>query len=91
LGGNPGRVQLNRLCGQNVAEPVFTDQHDQCRRGADNGLSPQSSDLALDGAFQADECGEPERGEKLDEVSAACAVPPNSGSASQICIFVKPS
>jgi hypothetical protein len=46
-------------------------EFDQCRRGADDGLGPQSRDLALDGAFQADECREPERGEKLDEVSAA--------------------
>jgi hypothetical protein len=34
-------------------------------------LGPQSRDLALDGAFQAGECREPERGEKLDEMSAA--------------------
>ena len=45
----------------------------------------------MDGAFQADECREPERGEKLDEMSAALRSAAEQRAASQICIFVKAS
>ena len=55
LGRDTRRVQHNRAAGQDVAEAVLTDQQDQCRRRADDGLRAQTRAFALDGAFQADE------------------------------------
>jgi hypothetical protein len=71
LGPNTRGVQHNGAGGQGVAEAVLTDQHDQRRRCANDGLGPQSRALALDGSFQADECRQPERSEKFDHVSGA--------------------
>jgi hypothetical protein len=56
---------------QHVAESVLADQQDQRRRRAHDGLGPQPRDLALDGAFQTDDCRQPKGGEELDEVPAA--------------------
>jgi hypothetical protein len=56
--------------GQDVAEAVLTDQQNQRRRRADDGLRAQTRAFALDGALQTDEGGQRERGEKLDQVSA---------------------
>jgi hypothetical protein len=71
LSRNPRRVQHNRLGGQHVAEPVLADQQDQRRRRAHDRLRPQPSDLALYRALQADEGRQPERDEKLHQVSTA--------------------
>jgi hypothetical protein len=89
LGRETGRIQRDRALHQDVAEAVLADHHDQRRRRADNGLGPQSRHLALDGAFQAGQGCQPERRQQLDECRPFCAGPPNSGSASQICMPVK--
>lgn len=68
LGRDAGRVQHDRAAREDVGEAVLTDRHDQRRRGPDDRLGAQSGALALDGAFQADERGQPERDEQLDEV-----------------------
>jgi hypothetical protein len=68
LGRDTRRVEHNRAGGQDVAEAVLADQHDQRRRRADDGLGPQSRALALDGSFQADERRQPERREEFDDM-----------------------
>lgn len=68
---HPGWVHLDGARNQHVVKAVLADQQDQCRRGADDGLGTQSRALALDLAFQADQRGQSERHQQLDDLSAA--------------------
>jgi hypothetical protein len=73
LGRDAGRVEFDRARLQDIAEAILTDQQDQRRRRADNGLGPQSRALALDGPFEADQRCQPERRQEFDDLSGALA------------------
>jgi hypothetical protein len=70
LSCDTGRIEHDIAGCQDFAEAVLADHHDQRRRRAHDGLSSQSRDLALNRAFQADECCQREGGGKLDEMPA---------------------
>jgi hypothetical protein len=59
LGRKTRRVEHNRACGQDIAEAVLAERHDQRRRRANDGLGSQSRALALDGSFEADKRRQP--------------------------------
>jgi hypothetical protein len=84
-----GRVEFDRARLQDIAEAILTDQQDQRRRRADDGLGPQSRALALDCAFQADQRCQPERGQEFDDLPGALTRSPSGESASQICMSDK--
>ena len=81
LSRNARWVDHNGALNENVAESVLTDQQDQGRRGPDDGLRAQPGALVLDFAFQADERGQPECDEQLDELTGALPGPPKNGGS----------
>ena len=71
LGRDARRVDDDEPVDEDVLEAVLADQQDQRRRRADDGLRAQACALALDLAFQADQCRQAERHEQFDDLPGA--------------------
>ena len=71
LSGDTRWVDDDESVLQDVSEAVLADKKDQRGRGADDRLRADACALALDLALEADQCGQPERDEQLDNLTDA--------------------
>ena len=74
LGGDARGVEGHLAVGDDVAEAVLADEHEQGGRRADERLGTQTRGLAAQLALEADERAEAEREQQLADLAPALAV-----------------